>query len=58
MEVSDINAFAANSDKYAEESQNSYSIISANGFKTDAIRIANARKDIEFLGLNDLEAEK
>ena len=35
-----------------------YSVVSANGYKTDAMRMAKERKDIELLGLDDLEAKQ
>ncbi len=34
-----------------------YSVVSANGYKTDAMRMAKDRKDIELLGLDDLEVK-
>lgn len=51
----DINAFISEHSEIAEKSVIRYDFISANGFKTDAIRLSSERENINLLGLNDLE---
>lgn len=53
--AAELNDFVERYGEFADNPQ--YSVISANGYKTDAIRLAQSRKDIELLGLDDLEAK-
>lgn len=53
--AAELNDFVERYNKFADNPQ--YSIVSANGYKTDAMRLANSRSDIELLGLDDLEAK-
>lgn len=53
--AAELNDFVERYGEFADNTQ--YSVISANGYKTDAMRLAQSRKDIELLGLDDLEAK-
>ena len=53
--AAELNDFVERYGEFADNPQ--YSVISANGYKTDAMRLANSRSDIELLGLDDLEAK-
>ena len=54
--AAELNDFVEHYGEFADNPQ--YSIVSANGYKTDAMRLADSRNDIELLGLDDLEAKR
>ncbi len=56
VSAADLNTFVENYGGIVNNPQ--YSVVSANGYKTDAMRLAQSRKDIELLGLDDLEAKR
>ena len=52
----ELGEFVERYSNFADNPQ--YSVVSANGYKTDAMRLADSRNDIELLGLDDLEAKR
>lgn len=54
--AAELNDFVEHYGEFADNPQ--YSVISANGYKTDAMRLAYSRNDIKLLGLDDLEAKR